>query len=151
MDYHIRLNIFKELLVSSGHFSPLFPQRTHYVNIKTPRHNAIESVTVIHSIEFHMVLLSNLSHAMSTFFKSMKEFQVPCFSFTEQGIPSAIQETQLFQDFHSVSRLRWLRNFLPFALDRLHSGLAVIQQPLEKLRREQSSTSLVRNIAIMQK
>lgn len=61
---------------------------------------------VLYNMEFHMLLSKHLSHAISTFFKSMKEFQVPCFSFTEQGIPSTVQETQLFQDFHSISRLR---------------------------------------------
>ena len=59
---------------------------------------------------------------------------LPCFSLIKQGRPSAIQETQLFQNLHFIRRFCCGGNFFSFPFDHLHSRFAVIQQSLEKLK-----------------
>lgn len=51
-------------------------------------------------------------------FQKLKVFVLPCFGFIKQGLPSAIQETQLFQNLYFICRFCCGSNFFSFSFDR---------------------------------
>lgn len=67
---------------------------------------------------------------------SLEALKLPALSLTEQRFPPTAQEAQLFQNLYFICRFRGGGNFFSFPFDHLHGGLAVIQQPLEKLQVE---------------